>query len=230
MSYIFLDESGQFYKNHSEEYFVIGSFTVGDIRRTSKRFKMWCRSKYPKKMRNRPEIKFSNSGISDDLRSRTIKYISQLDIRVRFSFVKRKNIPDEYRIKSSIESGFLYTTIVGETLEMYLPTNDMLFHVFCDQRRLKGISKKQFIDKIKTHLLPNLPKGARVKIEMVDSKEYPNIQIADWVVGGIAAYLNKKPLGEEFFNILRNNIIGEGKEMFKDYWENKYNKKPNQLD
>lgn len=228
--FIFLDESGQFNKNHSEAYFVIGSFTVGDIRRTAKRFRMWCRSKYPKKMRNRPEIKFSDSGITDDLRLRTIKFISQLDTRIRFSFIKRENIPDEYRNKTSIESGFLYTTIVGETLKMYLPSNDIIFHVFCDQRRLKGVSKKQFVEKITTHLSPNLPRGSRIKIEMVDSKDYPNIQIADWIVGGMAAHLNKKPLGKDFFGLLRNNIIGEGKEMFKDYWESKFNKKPNQLD
>jgi len=49
-------------------------------------------------------------------------------------------------------------------------------------------------------------------------------------VGGLACYLNKRHLGEEIFNLLKNNIIGEGKEMFKDYWENKYNKKPNQSD
>lgn len=228
--YIFLDESGQFYKNNSEKYFVIGSFTVGDVKRTAKRFRAWCRKKFPKKMRNRPEIKYSDSGISDGLRLKTIKYLSQLDVRIRYCFIKRENIPDEYRKRSSIESGLLYTAIVGETLEMYLPTNENIFHVFCDQRRLKGISKKDFIEKIKLYLLPNLPKGAQVKIEMVDSKEYPNIQIADWIVGGIAAHLNSKSLGEEIIAILKNNIIGEGREMFKDYWENKYNKKPNQSD
>lgn len=223
--YIFLDESGQFHKNHKDKYFVIASFTIGDTKRTAKRFKSWCCTKFPKKMCKQSEIKYSDSGISDTLRLKTLKYISSLDIRIRFSFIKKENIPDVYRIKDTLESGLLYTAIVGETLELYLPTDDILVHVFCDQRRLKGVSKKDFTDKIRTHLLPNLLKGSQVKIEMVDSKKYPNIQIADWVVGGLATYLNKKPLGEEIFTILKNNIIGDGKEMFKDYWENKYNKK-----
>ncbi len=39
--YIFLDESGQFSKNDHEEYFVVGSFTVGDQKRTNKEFRKW---------------------------------------------------------------------------------------------------------------------------------------------------------------------------------------------
>lgn len=228
--FVFLDESGQFHKSHQDNYFVIGSFTIGDTKRTAKRFRSWCRSKFPKKMRRQSEIKYSDSGITDELRLKTIKYICNLDVRIRFSFIKKENIPDEYRTKTNVESGHLYTAIVGETLEMYLPADDLLFHVFCDQRPLKGIGRREFVEKIKTHLLLNLPKGGQVKIEMVDSKEYPNIQIADWMVGGLACYLNKRHLGEEIFNLLKNNIIGEGREMFKDHWEGKYNKKPNQLD
>lgn len=228
MPSIFLDESGQFTKNNLEKYFVIASFTVGEPRRTAKRFKAWCRTKFPRKMQNRPEIKYSDSGISDSLRVKTVQYISKLDVRIRYSYIKRENISEEFRKKSSIESGLLYTHIVGETLEMYLPAADLLFHVFCDQRRLKGISKTKFIETIKIHLLPNLSKGAQVKIQMVDSKQYPNIQIADWIVGALATYLNNKLQGKELFEILRNNIIGEGKEMFRDYWFNKFSNQKTQ--
>lgn len=230
MAYIFLDESGQFYKNQSEGYFIIGSFTVGDPQRTAKRFRSWCRTKFPKKMRNRPEIKYSDSGISDDLRIRTLQFISKLDVRIRFSFIKRENIPEEFRIKNSIESGLLYTHIVGETLEMYAPASDLHFQVFCDQRKLKGVSRTQFIETITTHLLPNFSKGTKIAVEMVDSKQYVNIQIADWIVGAIAAFLNQKPLGKGLYDILRNNIIGEGKEMFKDYWVGKYDNQKTQPD
>jgi len=40
----------------------------------------------------------------------------------------------------------------------------------------------------------------------------------------------KKQHGKEYFEIIKNNIIGEGQELFKDYWEEKYNKKPNRKD
>lgn len=228
MLHIFLDESGQFSQNNSDKYFVIASFTVGEPRRTAKHFRAWCRTKFPRKMRNRMEIKYSDSGIAKTLRIKTIQYISKLDVRIRYSYIKRENIPEKFRRKSSIESGLVYTHIVGETLSMYLPATDLLFHVFCDQRRLKGISKTQFIEIVKIQLLPNLPKDAQIKIQMVDSKQYPNIQIADWLVGALAAYLNNKPQGKELFEVLRNNIIGEGKEMFRDYWVNKFNNQKTQ--
>lgn len=71
MAYIFLDESGQFTKHNHEKYFVVGSFTVGNFRRTEKRFRSWQKSKFPKHIRNQSEIKFSEVKISDDLRLKT---------------------------------------------------------------------------------------------------------------------------------------------------------------
>lgn len=223
MVFIFLDESGQFKKHETEKYFVIATFTVSDPRRTGKRFKSWLKNKFSKKMRNR-EIKFSNSGINKDLRIRTLQFIASLDVRIRYSFVRNENIPDIFKTKNRIESGLLYAHMVGETLEMYLPNTDLLFHVFCDNRDLQGLGKNVFVKNLTTRLLPNTSKGTNVKIQMVDSSNYVNIQIVDWIVGSIAWYLNQKPLGDKVYEILKNNIVGEGNEMFKDYWRNKFTK------
>lgn len=230
MAYIFLDESGQFTKYNNEIFFVIGSFTVGDPNRTEKKFRSWQRSRFPKKMRFQPEIKFSNIIISDRLRLSTLKFISELDIRIRFTFLKKENIPDEFNHKGKIKSGHLYTQIIGDTLQLYLPNSDNEFRVFCDQRHLKGITRAQFKSILRTLLLPSLPANSAVQIEMLDSAKYANIQIADWVTGALASYLERKQLGQEYFEIIKNNIIGEGQELFKDYWEERYNKKPNRKD
>ena len=50
-----------------------------------------------------------------------------------------------------------------------------------------------------------------------------NIQIADWISGAYAHYLEKKPLGEHFFRIIKDNIRGET-ELFKEYWADTYAK------
>lgn len=218
MAFIYLDESGQFTKHDGHEYFVIGSFTVGDPRRTEKRFKSWQRAKFPRKLRLQPEIKFSEIKISDELRIKTLKYISNLDIRIRYSFLKRENIPADYKYHNKLKSGHLYTHIVGETLEMYLPTTDNEFRVFCDQRHLKGITRSEYKEILRTHLLPVLPKNTIIQIEMLDSTTDPNIQIADWVAGALAHYLENKKHGGEYYAVLKNNIIGEGRELFKDHW------------
>jgi len=227
MPYIFIDESGQFSKGNNEKYFVIGSFTVGKPRRTEKQFKSWQRSKFPKRMRFQPEIKFSDVKIEDNLRLKTLKCISDLDIRIRFIYLQKKNIPEAYWKKKKLKSGLLYTNIVGELLDLYLPINDFEFRVFCDERHLKRLRRSKFKRDLKSRLLPNLSPKCIIQIEMIDSKKNVNIQIADWIVGALGRYLENKNLGDECFQILKNNIISEGKELFKDYWEEK-NKQKNQ--
>ncbi len=230
MAYIYIDESGQFTKNSKEKYFVIGSFTVGDPSRTEKRFKSWQRSRFPRKMSTQPEIKFSDVKITHALRLATLRYISELDVRIRYVFLKNKNIPDEYNHNGKIKSGQLYTQIIGEALENYLPINEPEFRVFCDERHLKGVTRIQFKELIKTRLLPLLPAKSLIQIEMKDSTQCANIQIADWVTGALAHFIEEKPFGKDYFSTIKNNIIGEGQELFKDHWEEKYNKKLNQDD
>lgn len=226
MPYIFADESGQFSKHNNEKYFVVGSFTVGNQRRTEKQFRAWQRTKFPKKLRLQPEIKFSEINIEDRLRLKTLKFIANLDVRIHFTYLLKRNIPEDFRIlKNKFRSGHLYTNIIGETLEMFLPISDAEFRVFCDKRHLKGIKRSEFKSILKARLLPQLPKDAIIQIEMIDSKQNANIQIADWIVGALARFLERKVLGDECYKILKNNIIGEGRELFKDYWENKFNNK-----
>lgn len=223
MPYIFLDESGQFTKYNDEKYFVVGSFTVGNIRRTEKQFRSWQRVKFPRKLRNQPEIKFSEIKINDKLRLRTLKFIANLDVRIHFGYLLKKNIPEDYRIaKNKLKSGHLYTNIIGEILEMYLPISDKEFRVLCDKRHLKGIKQSEFKSILKSRLLPQVPQNTIIQIEMIDSKSNANIQIADWISGALAWYLEKKHLGEGCYRILKNNLLGEGKELFKGYWENKF--------
>jgi len=64
---------------------------------------------------------------------------------------------------------------------------------------------------------------------MIDSTTNCNIQIADWISGALAWFLEEKNLGKECYQVLKNNLLGDGKELFKNYWDNKYqNKKLNE--
>lgn len=218
MPYIFIDESGQFSKNNGEKYFIVASFTVGDPRRTEKQFRGWYRNRFPRKMRGQSEIKFSEVNISEELRIKTLKFISSLDVRIRYCYLLRKNIPAAYWHKEKLQSGLLYTDIIGETLEMYTPINDLEFRVFCDERHLKGIKRSHFKDLLKTRLISQLPSKAIVQIEMIDSINNVNIQIADWIVGAIAYFLEGKASGDSYYKTLKNNILGEGKKLFENNW------------
>lgn len=212
--YIFLDESGQFTKHNDEQYFILAAFTVGEPRRTEKDLRNWFRTKFPKKMRYQAEIKFSDKRIDDNLRLKTLKFISNLDVRINFVYLLRNNIPNDFRYKDKLKSGHLYTHIIGELLEMFLPTTDMEFRVFCDQRHLKGIKRSEFKKMLSARMLPLLPANSNIEIEMLDSSSSINIQIVDWIVGALARNFENKKLGKECNDYLRNNIIGS-KELFK---------------
>lgn len=54
-----------------------------------------------------------------------------------------------------------------------------------------------------------------LQIEMMDSIANKNIKVTDWICGAIANYLENKRLGKEFYKIIANNILGEGRELFK---------------
>ena len=195
-----------------------------------KKFKSWQKSCFPRKLRNQPEIKFSDVNISDELRLRTLKMISELDVRIMYTYLKRENIPSEYRNDGKLNTGILYTQVVAENLKLYTSVGENEFRVFCDQRHLKGITRKEFKDILTANLLPLLPKNSIVQIEMIDSTMNANIQIADWISGALAKYHEKKNLYNECYEILKNNII-KSDELFKDYWEEKFtNKKPNHKD
>ncbi len=212
--YIFLDESGQFTKHNDEQYFIVAAFTIGEPRRTEKDLRNWFKSSFPKKMKHQAEIKFANKKIDDKLRFKTLKFISNLDVRINYVYLLRKNIPGDFRYKDKLKSGHLYTHIIGELLEMFLPTTEMEFRVFCDQRHLKGIKRSEFKSILKAHMLPLLPANAIIEIEMLDSSSNTNIQIADWVVGALARNFENKNLGKECSDLLKNNIIGS-KELFE---------------
>lgn len=215
MSIVFVDESGTFLPCKGQEHFVIGSFTVGDPKRTAKMFRSWQASKFPKRKRGQSEIKFSESGITDNLRIQTIKHISSLDVRIRYGYLRCERLPHTSYDQIGVREGFLYTQILGQILESYFPITESAFSVRCDQRQLKGLKRKEFVDILTTRLLPIAPPNTMIDIKQIDSTTDANIQIADWIVGALAAQLNQKPLGEKYYNILKENIIGSPIELFK---------------
>lgn len=213
MPYIFLDESGNF--SQDSQHFVVASFTVSEPEQTEKKFKKWRKTRFPKKLRHLAEVKFAHASVSSSLRIKTIKRILDLNVRIRLAYLKPEHIPGEYRHKDGLRSGQLYTHIIGEVIEKYLPTVDPELRVFCDQRSLKGIRREEFKEQLRLHFLPLMPPGSLILIEMVDSTTSANIQIADWIAGAMAAYLNGKEGGEGYYDILKDNIISQT-ELFRE--------------
>lgn len=221
--YIYLDESGSLTKS-SEKYFVVCSYTVGEPRRVAKAFRRWQKTKFPKKIKGQSEVKFNDPHIDDKLRVKTIKFLAKQDVRIFYTYLKKKNIPEEYHREGKVhETGLLYTEIVGDTLELYLPLTEIELRVFRDQRILRGVVLSDFNEHLMARLLPQLPAKTILQIQAMDSTASPQIQAADWICGALARYHEKKPLGDEFYKILKKNIVEE-KELFSDYWTKRWEK------
>lgn len=218
MSYIFVDESGQFTKRSSEPIFVLGSFITDTTRLTEKQFRSWQHRKFPRVMRDQSEVKFSDVALSQELKLRTVAFIAKMRINIRYIYLKAENIPLNYWEKNRVKSGELYTHVVGENLKMYTPEIANEFRVLCDQRNLKGITKTMFSHMLTKGLAPLLPTHTHIHIEMKDSTTTANIQIADWIAGALAAYHNNKKGGEKYFQILQDAFPDAGKELFADHW------------
>ncbi|MBL7155016.1 MAG: DUF3800 domain-containing protein, partial [Candidatus Portnoybacteria bacterium] len=90
--FIFIDESGNF-TGDKEPYFIIGGFITNNPRRTAKAFRKWQHTKFPKKIRYKSEVKFSDTGLNEELRLKTIEYFSRQDIRAFYTFLNKSNIP-----------------------------------------------------------------------------------------------------------------------------------------
>lgn len=221
--HIFLDESGSL-TGKNGRYFIVGSYTVGDPRRIGKAFRKWQNSKFPRKVKTQPEVKFNDSHLSDELRTRTLKFLAKQDVRIFYTYLKDNNIPAQYKAKDrSIKTGLLYREIIGDTLELYLPIIESEFRVFRDQRILKGVILSEFNEHLIARLLPLLPAKTLIQIQAMDSTSSPQIQVADWICGALARYHEQKPLGEDFYKILKNNIV-KAKELFSHYWKKKWEK------
>ena len=195
---------------------------TSDSKRTAKAFRRWQHTKFfNKKLRYRTEVKFSDTRLTDELRLKTLFYFTKQDIRIFYSFLNRKNIPEEFRKHKGFESGRLYAEIVAETLGLLSPTADPEFRAFLDRRDLKGISQIEFQELLRLDLLPKLPARSLIQIKSIDSVTNPNIQIADWICGALYRYYTNRKNGQEFYNIIKNSIV-VSKELFKNYWQEKH--------
>lgn len=218
--HIFLDESGNF--KGDKGCFIVGGFITSNPKETAKAFRKWQHLKFPKKVCHQTEVKFSASGLSDKLKTKTLLYLSKQNIRIFYTFLNTRNIPLEFQKTKELETGRLYAEVIAETLRLLFPTADQEFRIFLDERRLKNLTRAKFKESLRFDLLPRMPAKSVLQIEILDSTSNQNIQIADWICGALYRYHTKGKNGQIFFDTLRNSIL-ISEELFKDYWAQFHN-------
>lgn len=63
--FVFLDESGNF-TGDKNSYFIVRGFVTGNPLRTAKSFRKWQRTKFPRKLRYKNEVKFNDTGLNNE--------------------------------------------------------------------------------------------------------------------------------------------------------------------
>ncbi len=212
--YIFLDESGQFANSDESKYFIVGSFSTKNQKLTAKSYNSWIKTKFPRKTSTQAEVKWSQSCIDQNLRIKTLKHISEMDIEIKYVYFLAKNIPVKYRKKNRIESGQLYIDIIVTLLKKYLHEKLLEIYIYCDERSLKGIKKSEFELNVLEKVSKYCKNKVRIKIQMINSLSNPNIQIADWISGGISSFLEQKTHGKEYIDTLSASPSFLGEEIF----------------
>lgn len=205
MYYIYIDENGSLIKNDKKTYIVIGSFSTSDYMFTQKKIIAWFKNKLNKK--STQEVKWSDRYISDTFRLKTLKYMLSLGIDITYSYQKNLNIPIKYFSTHGLETGYVYTDLIIQTIKKHNIKDKTYIYVFCDKVSLKNITTKEFISTIEGFFSQQL--GKKIYIQMVNSNNNPNIQIADWIAGSLHRFLTKGRLWKEIGCILQINHINE---------------------
>lgn len=130
--YIFIDESGHISTSNTDTVFVLGSFATNEYINIEKKIKSWFYNKYPKKFRSQSEIKWS-SDIKDDLRLKTLKYITNLNIDISYAYLTKKDIYKHYSKNKKIYIEKLYIDLLINLLKQYNLENKIIIYIYCDR-------------------------------------------------------------------------------------------------
>ncbi len=166
--YLYLDESGI----DGKSKFVV----VGGVYSDCNIFKNLIKKSIKKYIRNpkiKDEFKYADKNVSDSVRNKILK-----DISKTYSTISKKELFGKASIKNT-----LIELISENVLEIIKRETIKCVYIFYDKTRL-SISKEDIIKSLSV-------KDIKIDFTMIDSKDSPGIQMADWIVGNERRVLDK---------------------------------------
>ena len=203
--YYFFDESGQMSFKTEESIFVVAGFYTDNPKEIQKKMKIWFQTKFPRNMKILSEIKWT-AKISDELRISTLTCLKNLDISIIFKFITKEELIKRYFTFRKFDSTNVYTELLLEILHQHISSDTNTVYIFCDRRPLYNITSIDFIGMICRDLKKRVGTKIRIEMEMIDSTTSTGIQIADWIAGAIARYVEKGHLWKEIGQIFELDI------------------------
>ena len=217
MTKIFIDESGDLgFSAFSSEYFLVVAVRVHD----EKTSLAYCRimkkirvKLLKKKLKETPELKFSNS--SDLVRKAVLLKVAELDVSIYALIIKKEYTKKD--LKENIR--ILYNYLIKILLESVIKEVNQKEELFIFLDKCMPYSKiENFGDYIKTEfysLYSSLPK---LEINHDNSLQNGGLQVTDFICGAFGYKYNKKKLSDgcdEYTRIIQKRIVSERSDFFK---------------
>ncbi len=195
----------------STSYYIIASVETRNTLIPSKIIKK-VRKTLGKRKKNIPEFKFARS--DDIIRERLLKRAVEEDLL--FSAVvlkkKKKMVYDHLRDKKDKLHNYLAGFIAESLSNDY--DNENEFEIIVDKFIMREEKRREFDKYLKSRLLKNYrhPVEPKIKIIHGDSRQYPGLQVADFVAGAIFQYYERG--NHKFYEIIEPKLRLELKKWF----------------
>jgi hypothetical protein len=217
MTQIFIDESGDLgFSAFSSEYFLVVAVRVPDDKTNfaySRIIKKVRERVLKKKLKELPELKFSNS--SDLIRKEVLFRVTRLNVSIYALIIKKEYTKSD--LKENIR--VLYNYLIKILLESALREINRKENLFIFLDKCMPFSKiENFEDYIKTEFYSLYSSVPKLLINHDNSIQNGGLQATDFVCGAFGYKYNKKNLEsgcDEYTKIIQKRIVLERHDFFK---------------
>ncbi len=208
MAFVYIDESGDLGFNESQGSYFIATAVMVDkdeidiaLRRIPKKIR---RKKLNKKMREMPELKFSNS--SERIRTAFLKAASKEEIGIFCLVVQKTSNSDSFKK----EMHLIYNYYIKRLLDdVFASMGDATALTICLDRCMSLAQRERFEDYIKTEFYSLFRQIPRVEIRHDVSHNNAALQVTDFVCGAFGYKYNTAGLKgccSKYTDIIRAKI------------------------
>jgi len=214
MTYIYFDESGDLGINRGSNFFIVSCVRIEDENNN----KEFCRilkrvrnNVLKKKLKEIPELKFSNSG--KIIREHVLRRISMLDLEIYTIIIYKKFMYKNLQDNLSA----VYNYLIRLVLENALKNSDdnSRLEIYLD-RCMSRSQRENFEKYIQTTFSNKFRNFQNAKIIHENSENNAGLQATDFIAGSIGyKYNHEHENPDEYISIIKDKMRFEKSDLFR---------------
>ncbi len=217
MVYLYIDESGDLgFSKGGSKYFILSCVKM-DNEETNKQFrripKKIRQRMLSKKMKEQPELKFSNSSVL--IREQFLSRVAKLNVEIYSIIIKKEYTQKQLRDNLPILYNYLMKVLLEQPLQRLKKPNEL--HICLDRCMSLG-QRENFESYIKTEFLSIFKEIPNLKIVHENSCNDGGLQVIDFICGAFGYKYNTSSLEGDFDHylaIIKDKVVLEKHDMFK---------------